>query len=90
METNQRSPLSSVCKKLVDAHVDAQGNLDHNLDSLDSMLPGNLLLLMYQETKEEKIQTCSGQDPAKFNDYPGLPTVASGTLPAPAASTSFA
>ena len=57
-------------KSWVDAHVDAQGNLDHNLDSLDSMLPGNLLLLMYQETKEEKYKLAADKIRQRFNDYP--------------------
>ncbi len=57
-------------KGWVDAHVDAQGNIDHNLDSLDSMLPGNLLLLMYQETKEEKYKLAADKIRQRFNTYP--------------------
>ncbi len=57
-------------KGWVDAHIDAQGSLDHNLDSLDSMLPGNLLLLMYQETKEEKYKLAADKIRQRFNDYP--------------------
>ncbi len=57
-------------KSWVDAHVDAQGNIDHNLDSLDSMLPGNLLLLMYQETKEEKYKLAADKIRQRFNTYP--------------------
>jgi unsaturated rhamnogalacturonyl hydrolase len=43
----------------IDLHVDAQGNLDHKTESLDSMMPGNLLVLLYQETKEEKYKLAS-------------------------------
>ncbi len=57
-------------KGWVDAHVDAQGNLDHKIDSLDSMLPGNLLLLMYQETKEEKYKLAADKIRQSFNNYP--------------------
>ncbi len=57
-------------KGWVDAHVDAQGNIDHKIDSLDSMLPGNLLLLMYQETKEEKYKLAADKIRQSFNNYP--------------------
>ena len=48
-------------KDWIDSHVDAEGNVTNTdkdgkkseikFDNLDSMLPGNLLLLLYQETK---------------------------------------
>jgi unsaturated rhamnogalacturonyl hydrolase len=57
-------------KGWVDSHVDAQGNLDHNLESLDAMLPGNLLLLLYQETKEEKYKLAATKIRQRFDTYP--------------------
>jgi unsaturated rhamnogalacturonyl hydrolase len=57
-------------KGWLDAHVDAQGNLDHNTDSLDSMMPGNLLLLLYQETGEEKYKLAADKIRQRFNTYP--------------------
>lgn len=57
-------------KGWVDAHVDAQGNLDHNTDSLDSMMPGNLLLLLYQETGEEKYKLGADKIKQRFSTYP--------------------
>src|SRR5262249_12916418 len=51
-------------KGWVDSHVDAQGNIDANLNSLDSMLPGNLLLLLYQETREGKYKL--GEKPIRL------------------------
>src|SRR5215472_6275488 len=57
-------------KGWVDTHVDAQGNLDHNTESLDSMMPGNLLLLLYQETKEEKYRVAAGQIRQRLDTYP--------------------
>jgi unsaturated rhamnogalacturonyl hydrolase len=57
-------------KGWVDSHVDAQGNLDHNLESLDAMLPGNLLLLLYQETKEEKYKLAASKIRQRFDTYP--------------------
>lgn len=57
-------------KAWVDSHVDAQGNIDHNLDSLDAIMPGNLMLLLYQETKEEKYKLAADKIRQRFNTYP--------------------
>src|SRR5260370_2624334 len=57
-------------KGWVDSHVDDQGNLDHNTESLDSMMPGNLLLLLYQETKEEKYKLAADKIRQRFNTHP--------------------
>jgi unsaturated rhamnogalacturonyl hydrolase len=54
----------------VDSHVDAQGNMDHGTESLDSMMPGNLLLLLYQETGEEKYKLAAEKIRQRFNTYP--------------------
>jgi unsaturated rhamnogalacturonyl hydrolase len=57
-------------KGWVDSHVDAQGNIDHNLDALDFMLPGNLLVLLYQETKEEKYKLAADKIRERLKTYP--------------------
>jgi len=57
-------------KRWVDSHVDAQGNVDHNMESLDAIMPGNLFLLMYQETKEEKYKLAAEKIRQRFNTYP--------------------
>jgi unsaturated rhamnogalacturonyl hydrolase len=57
-------------KDWVDLHVDAQGNLDHKTESLDSMMPGNLLLLLYQETREEKYKLAAEKIRARLDTYP--------------------
>jgi unsaturated rhamnogalacturonyl hydrolase len=57
-------------KGWVDAHVDAQGNLDHKTESLDSIMPGNLLLLLYQETKEEKYKLAADKIRQRLDTYP--------------------
>jgi unsaturated rhamnogalacturonyl hydrolase len=54
----------------VDSHVDAQGNMDHGTENLDSMLPGNLLLLLYQETGEEKYKLAAEKIRQRLNTYP--------------------
>lgn len=57
-------------KGWVDSHVDAQGNMDHNMESLDAMMPGNLLLLLYQETHEEKYKLAADKIRQRLNTYP--------------------
>jgi unsaturated rhamnogalacturonyl hydrolase len=54
----------------VDSHVDAQGNMDHGTENLDSMLPGNLLLLLYQETGEERYKLAAEKIRQRLNSYP--------------------
>lgn len=54
----------------VDSHVDAQGNMDHGTENLDAMLPGNLLLLLYQETGEEKYKLAAEKIRQRLNTYP--------------------
>jgi len=38
----------------VDRHINDEGVIDRSISALDYMLPGNLLLVLYSETKEEK------------------------------------
>ena len=57
-------------KGWVDSHVDAQGNIDHKINSLDDMLAGNLLLILYQETREEKYKLAAQKIRERFNNYP--------------------
>src|SRR5215472_966176 len=57
-------------KGWMDSHVDAQGNLDHNMESLDAIMPGNLLLLLYQETKDEKYKLAAEKIRRRFDTYP--------------------
>ena len=64
----------------VDDHVDefgvvrsanAQGELrEVKFDNLDSMLPGNLLLLLYVETKEPKYRLAAERIRQRFDTYP--------------------
>jgi unsaturated rhamnogalacturonyl hydrolase len=67
-------------KDWVDSHVDAEGNVTNTdkdgkksevkFDNLDSMLPGNLLLLLYQETKEAKYKLAAEKIRKRFDTYP--------------------
>jgi unsaturated rhamnogalacturonyl hydrolase len=67
-------------KEWVDYHVDehgvvrsanAQGEVrEIKFDNLDSMLPGNLLLLLYQETKQPKYKLAADRIRKRFDTYP--------------------
>ena len=67
-------------KDWVDYHVDengvvrsanAQGEVrEITFENLDSMLPGNLLLLLYQETKEPKYKLAAERIRKRFDTYP--------------------
>lgn len=67
-------------KDWIDYHVDengvvrsanAQGEVrEIKFDNLDSMLPGNLLLILYQETKEPKYKLAADRIRRRFDTYP--------------------
>ena len=54
----------------VDTYVDANGNIKQSFNSLDSMQAGNLLVLLYQQTKQAKYKTAADKIRARFNTYP--------------------
>jgi unsaturated rhamnogalacturonyl hydrolase len=57
-------------KGWVDSHLDAEGNLKHNVDNLDSMLAGNLFIFLYQETKDERYHHAATSIRERLNTYP--------------------
>jgi len=67
-------------KDWLDYHVDEQGVVrsanaqgevrEIKFDNLDSMLPGNLLLLLYQETKDQKYKLAADRIRQRFDTYP--------------------
>jgi unsaturated rhamnogalacturonyl hydrolase len=67
-------------KDFVDYHVDSNGVITNTnaqgvvsevrLDSLDNMNPGNLLLALYQETKESRYKLAADKIRVRFNTYP--------------------
>jgi len=67
-------------KDWIDMHVDEQGVVrstnaqgevrEITFDNLDSMLPGNLLLLLYQETKDPKYKLAADRIRKRFDTYP--------------------
>ena len=55
----------------VDSHVNDDGVIDRkNLDALDYMLPGNLLLVLYKETKLQKYKIAADAIRKRFDTYP--------------------
>lgn len=46
-------------KSWADAHVDAQGQIDRQINALDYMLPGNIMLILYHETGEAKYKAAA-------------------------------
>jgi unsaturated rhamnogalacturonyl hydrolase len=57
-------------KSWVDQHLDNQGTINRPINSLDYMLPGNLLLILYKETKQEKYKLGAQNIRRVFETYP--------------------
>ena len=67
-------------KDWIDMHVDEQGIVrsanaqgevrEVTFDNLDSMLPGNLLLLLYKETKDQRYKLAADRIRKRFDTYP--------------------
>jgi unsaturated rhamnogalacturonyl hydrolase len=54
----------------VDRFVDSKGNIGQSFDSLDSMLAGRLLLIMYRETGQAKYETAATKIRTRLDSYP--------------------
>ena len=54
----------------VDRHVSTDGVIDRKIDALDYMLPGNLLLVLYKETKQPKYKAAADSIRKTFDTYP--------------------
>jgi unsaturated rhamnogalacturonyl hydrolase len=57
-------------KSWADSHVDAQGKVDASFNSLDNMMPGNVLLDLYLETKEPRYQIAAATIRKRLDTYP--------------------
>jgi unsaturated rhamnogalacturonyl hydrolase len=53
----------------VDQHVDDQGKINREINSLDYIMPGNLLLILYKETKQEKYKLAAQNVRKVFDTY---------------------
>jgi len=57
-------------KGWVDSYIDADGKLKHGLDNLDSMMAGNLFVILYRETKDDRYKRAATQIRERFDTYP--------------------
>ena len=57
-------------KAWLDAHIDDKGTVNRPITALDYMLPGNLCLILYKETKEAKYKGCAESIRKVFDTYP--------------------
>jgi len=57
-------------KSWIDLHIDDQGTINRPINALDYVLPGNLLLILYKETRQEKYKLAAGNIRKVFNAYP--------------------
>jgi len=57
-------------KAWVDSYLDADGKLNHGLDNLDSMMAGNLFIILYRETKDDRYKRAATQIRERFDTYP--------------------
>jgi unsaturated rhamnogalacturonyl hydrolase len=54
----------------VDSHVSADGVIDKKIDALDYMLPGNLLLVLFKETGQQRYKTAAESIRKRLGTYP--------------------
>jgi unsaturated rhamnogalacturonyl hydrolase len=54
----------------VDKHVSEDGVVDRPISALDYILPGDLLLVLYAETKQEKYKKAADSIRHRFDTYP--------------------
>src|SRR5215212_3182608 len=58
LRTGDRRYLDHI-KAWVDLHIDDKGTINRPITALDYMLPGNLCLILYKETRQQKYKRCS-------------------------------
>jgi len=54
----------------IDLHIDDKGTINRPINALDYMLPGNLCLILYKETKQPKYKGCADEIRKTFDTYP--------------------
>lgn len=54
----------------MDSHVDSKGVIDHEISGLDYIQPGNLLLILYAQTHEERYRIAAETIHQRFATYP--------------------
>jgi len=69
LRTKDKKYLDHI-KAWVDLHVDDKGVINRPITALDYMLPGNLCLILYKETKQEKYKLAADSIRKTFDTYP--------------------
>src|SRR6266446_3194433 len=69
LRTHEKKYLQHV-KDWIDLHIDDKGTINRPINALDYMLPGNLCLILYKETKEAKYKGCADNIRKVFDNYP--------------------
>ena len=54
----------------IDMHIDERGTVNRPITALDYMLPANLCLILYKETKQPKYKGCADLVRKTFDTYP--------------------
>lgn len=54
----------------IDMHIDEKGTVNRPITALDYMLPANLCLILYKETKQPKYKGCADLVRKTFDTYP--------------------
>ena len=53
-----------------ETHVDAQGKIDKPIDALDDMMPGLLMLALYEDTGDQRYKLAAQTIRNRFDTYP--------------------
>jgi unsaturated rhamnogalacturonyl hydrolase len=69
LRTHDKRYLDHI-KAWIDLHIDDKGVINRPINALDYILPGNLLLILYKETKEEKYKLAAAGIRKVFDTYP--------------------
>jgi unsaturated rhamnogalacturonyl hydrolase len=69
LRTKNRRYLDHI-QSWVEQHIDEKGTINRPINSLDYMMPGNLLLILYKETKQEKYKLAAENIRRVFDSYP--------------------
>lgn len=69
LRTREKKYLDHI-KGWIDLHIDDKGTINRPITALDYMLPGNLCLILYKETKQEKYKGCADSIKKVFDTYP--------------------
>ena len=69
LRTKDKRYLQHV-KDWIDLHIDEKGIINRPINALDYMLPGNLCLILYKETRAAKYKGCADSIRKSFDTYP--------------------